>query len=152
MTVKSVIEAVREAMREEMAHDPNVVILGEDVGARGGVFLATQGFQSEFGEDRVIDTPLAEGSIAGVAVGLAFKGLRPIAEIQFSDFWWYSTNQLVGEASRVSYGTNGTLAVPMVVRIPYGGGIRGGLFHSQNMEPQRRSQNLFFSYCVLPNS
>ena len=134
MAVKSVIEAVREAMREELAADPKVMVLGEDVGARGGVFLATQGFQEEFGEERIIDTPLAEGSIAGIAVGLAFRGLRPIAEIQFSDFWWYAANQIVGEASRVCYGTNGSLCVPMVVRIPYGGGIRGGLFHSQNIE------------------
>ena len=134
MTVKSIIEAVREAMHEELAADPKVMVLGEDVGARGGVFLATQGFQEEFGEERIIDTPLAEGSIAGIAVGLAFKGLRPIAEIQFSDFWWYATNQIVGEAPRVCYGTNGALCVPMVVRIPYGGGIRGGLFHSQNIE------------------
>jgi 2-oxoisovalerate dehydrogenase E1 component beta subunit len=134
MAVKSVIEAIREAMREEMEADSRVMILGEDVGTRGGVFLATQGFLEQFGEKRVIDTPLAEGSIAGIAVGLAFKGLRPIAEIQFSDFWWYAANQIIGEASRVSYGTNGSLSVPMVVRIPYGGGVRGGLFHSQNIE------------------
>ena len=134
MTVKSVIEAIREAMREEMIADSRVMVLGEDVGTRGGVFLATQDFQKEFGESRVIDTPLGEGSIAGVALGLAFRGLRPIAEIQFSDFWWYAANQIVGEASRVSYGTNGNLCAPLVVRIPYGGGIRGGLFHSQNIE------------------
>ena len=134
MTVKSTIEAIREAMREELAADPRVMVLGEDVGARGGVFLATQNFLEEFGEDRIIDTPLAECSIAGIALGLAIKGLRPIAEIQFSDFWWYAANQLVGEASRVSYGTNGYLSAPMVIRIPYGGGVRGGLFHSQYIE------------------
>ena len=134
MTVKSTIEAIREAMREELAADPRVMVLGEDVGLRGGVFLATQGFSEEFGEDRIIDTPLAECSIAGITLGLAFKGLRPIAEIQFSDFWWYAANQLVGEASRVSYGTNGNLSAPFVVRIPYGGGVRGGLFHSQYIE------------------
>ena len=134
MTVKSTIEAIREAMQEELAADPRVMVLGEDVGTRGGVFLATQNFLEEFGEHRIIDTPLAECSIAGVALGLAFKGLRPIAEIQFSDFWWYAANQLVGEASRVSYGTNGYLSAPMVVRIPYGGGVRGGLFHSQYIE------------------
>ncbi len=134
MTVKSVIEAVREAMREEMVADSRVMTLGEDVGARGGVFLATQGFVEEFGERRVIDTPLAEASIAGIALGLAFKGLRPIAEIQFSDFWWYAANQIIGEAARVCYGSNGVLPAPMVVRIPYGGGVRGGLFHSQNIE------------------
>ena len=134
MAVKSIIEAVHDAMLEEMRRDPRVFIMGEDVGNRGGVFLATQGFIEEFGPQRVIDTPLAEGSIMGVAVGAAFKGLRPIAEIQFSDFYWYATNQLMGEAARTHYGTNGQLCVPMVVRIPYGGGIRGGLFHSQNIE------------------
>ena len=134
MAVKSVIEAIREAMYEEMVRDQGVFILGEDVGKRGGVFLATQGFLEEFGEERVIDTPLAEASIVGIAVGAAFKGLRPIAEIEFADFVWPTANQLIGEAARVCYGTNGELHVPMVVRIPYGGGIRGGLYHSQNVE------------------
>lgn len=134
MAVKSVLEAVREAMYEEMRRDTKVFLLGEDVELRGGVFLASRGFEEEFGEERVIDTPLAEASIVGVAVGAAFKGLRPIAEIQFSDFVWPATNQLIGEAARVCYGTNGALAVPMVVRMPYGGGIRGGLFHSQSVE------------------
>lgn len=134
MAVKSVIEAVREAMYEEMKRDSNVFILGEDVGARGGVFLASQGFMEEFGEERVIDTPLAEAAIVGVALGAAYRGLRPIAEVEFADFIWPTANQLIGEAARVCYGTNGNLPVPMVVRIPYGGGIRGGLFHSQNVE------------------
>ena len=134
MAVKTVIEAVREAIREEMKRDPTVFVLGEDVGLRGGVFLATQGLIEEFGADRVVDTPLAEASIIGIALGAAFRGLRPLPEIQFSDFMWPSVNQLIGEASRVCYGTNGAVQVPMVVRIPYGGGIRGGLFHSQNVE------------------
>lgn len=134
MTVKTVIEAIRDAISEEMSSNSRVIVLGEDVGARGGVFLATQGFEEQFGSDRIIDTPLAEESIAGIGVGLAFKGLRPIIEIQFSDFWWYACNQIVGEASRVFYGSNGKVSVPMVVRIPYGGGIRGGLFHSQSIE------------------
>ena len=134
MAVKSVIEAVREAMREEMQRDPKVLVLGEDVGRRGGVFLATQGLLEEFGEGRVIDTPLAEASIMGIALGAAFRGLRPISEIQFSDFFWPAANQLIGEAARVSYGTHGVLQVPVVIRIPYGGGIRGGLYHSQNVE------------------
>ena len=134
MAVSSVIEAVREAMREEMRRDPTVFIMGEDVGLRGGVFLATQGFLEEFGRSRVIDTPLAEASIMGIALGAAFRGLRPIPEVQFSDFIWPSVNQLIGEAARVSYGTNGVLQVPVVIRVPYGGGIRGGLFHSQNVE------------------
>ncbi len=134
MAVKTVIEAVREAMAEEMRHDDKVFILGEDVGKRGGVFLATQGFLEEFGENRVIDTPLAEASIMGIALGAAYWGLRPIPEVQFSDFVWPSVNQIIGEAARVCYGTDGNLNVPMVVRIPYGGGVRGGMFHSQNVE------------------
>jgi len=134
MAVQTLIEAVREAMREEMRHDTKVFVMGEDVGKRGGVFLSTQGFIEEFGESRVIDTPLAEASIMGIALGAAFRGMRPIPEVQFSDFLWPSVNQLVGEAARVCYGTDGKLSVPMVVRIPYGGGIRGGLFHSQNVE------------------
>ena len=134
MAVISVIEAVREALREEMRRDSKVFVLGEDVGQRGGVFLATQGLLEEFGGERVIDTPLAEASIMGIAIGAACRGLRPVPEVQFSDFVWPAVNQLIGEAARVCYGTNGNVTVPMVVRIPYGGGIRGGLFHSQNVE------------------
>ena len=134
MAVKSVIEAVREAIREEMERDPSVFVLGEDVAQRGGVFLATQGLVEEFGETRVIDTPLAEASIVGIALGAAYRGQRPMPEIQFSDFVWPAINQLIGEAARTLYGTNGAVNVPMTVRIPYGGGIRGGLFHSQNVE------------------
>ena len=134
MAVKSVIEAIQEAMREEMQRDDKVFVLGEDVGKRGGVFLATRGFIEEFGESRVIDTPLAEGALLGDALGAAFRGLRPIPEVQFSDFMWPGANQLIGEAARVCYGIAGALKAPLVVRIPYGGGIRGGLFHSQNVE------------------
>ena len=134
MAVKSVIEAVREAIREEMTRDSKVFVMGEDVGVRGGVFMATQGMVEDFGEERIIDTPLAEASIMGMALGAAFRGMRPIPEVQFSDFVWPSINQLIGEAARTCYGTNGALQVPMVIRIPYGGGIRGGLFPSQNVE------------------
>jgi len=130
----TVIEAVRNAIREEMERDSKVFVLGEDVGKRGGVFLATQGLIDDFGPSRVLDTPLAEASIMGIALGAAFRGLRPIPEVEFADFVWPSINQLIGEAARTCYGTNGALTVPMVVRIPYGGGIRGGLFHSQNVE------------------
>jgi 2-oxoisovalerate dehydrogenase E1 component beta subunit len=140
MAVKTVIEAIREAMREEMRRDPRVIILGEDVGRRGGVFLATEGFLDEFGEERVIDTPLAEASIVGIAVGAALNGLRPIAEIQFTDFIWPIVNQLVGEAARHHYATNGQVSVPIVVRSPYGGMVRGGLYHSQSVEG-------FFAHC-----
>ena len=134
MTVKSVIEAVREAITEEMRRDTKVFVIGVDVGVRGGVFLATQGLMEEFGSERIIDAPLAEASIMGIALGAAFRGMRPIPEVQFSDFVWPSVNQLIGEAARTCYGTNGAVQVPMVIRMPYGGGIRGGLFHSQNVE------------------
>ena len=121
-------------MREEMVRDERVFVIGEDIAARGGVFLATDGFLQEFGENRVIDTPLAESSIAGIAVGAAINGMRPIAEIEFADFIWPTINQIVGDAARARYGTNGKVQVPMVVRAPYGGGIRGGLYHSQSVE------------------
>ena len=134
MAEMTVIEAVRSALHEEMERDERVFVMGEDVGQRGGVFLATQGFIEDFGPQRVMDTPLAEASIMGIALGAAFRGMRPIPEVQFSDFVWPSVNQLIGEAARSHYGTNGALKVPMTVRIPYGGGIRGGLFHSQNVE------------------
>ena len=134
MAVITVIEAVRQAMAEEMRRDPRVFVMGEDIGKRGGVFLATQGFLQEFGPARVIETPLAESCIAGVAMGAAMQGMRPVAEIQFADFIWPAMNQVVGEAARTRYGTNGGVQVPMVVRCPYGGHVRGGLFHSQSVE------------------
>jgi len=130
----NVLEAVREAMREEMARDERVFVLGEDVGIRGGVFLATDGFVDQFGEERVIDTPIAESSIAGMALGAAMHGMRPIAEIQFADFIWPVFNQIVGEAARARYGSNGKLSVPLVLRAPEGGGVRGALYHSQSAE------------------
>ena len=121
-------------MREEMRRDDRVFVMGEDIGARGGVFLATDGFLEEFGAERVIDTPLAESSIAGIALGAAMNGMRPIAEIEFADFIWPTINQIVGEAARVRYGTAGQLQAPMVLRAPQGGGVRGGLYHSQSVE------------------
>ena len=134
MAELSVIESIRNTLWEEMKKDPTVIVMGEDIGQRGGVFLATQGFLEEFGESRVIDTPLAEASIMGIALGASFNGLRPIPEVQFSDFIWPGLNQIIGEASKTAYGSNGELNAPMVIRIPYGGGIRGGLYHSQNVE------------------
>ena len=134
MAVMNVLEAVREAMREEMLRDERVFVLGEDVGVRGGVFLATDGFVDRFGEERVIDTPIAESSIAGMALGAAMHGMRPIAEIQFADFIWPVFNQIVGEAARARYGSNGKLSVPLVLRAPEGGGVRGALYHSQSAE------------------
>ena len=134
MTIKTVLEAVHDAMQEEMRRDETVFVMGEDIGARGGVFLATEGFLQEFGEYRVIDTPLAESSIAGVALGAAMHGMRPIAEIEFGDFIWPTINQIVGEAAKVRYGTKGKLNAPMVLRAPHGGGVRGALYHSQSVE------------------
>ena len=134
MTIKTVLEAVHDAMQEEMRRDETVFVMGEDIGARGGVFLATEGFLQEFGENRVIDTPLAESSIAGVALGAAMHGMRPIAEIEFGDFIWPTINQIVGEAARVRYGTKGKLNAPMVLRAPHGGGVSGARYHSQSVE------------------
>ena len=134
MTEMTVIEAVQAALREEMERDPTVFLLGEDIGKRGGVFLATDGFLEQFGEDRVIDMPLAEAAIGGIALGAAVNGMRPVAEIEFADFIWPAVNQILGEAARVRYGTQGRRTAPLVLRVPYGGGVRGGLFHSQSVE------------------
>ena len=134
MPEQTVIESVRDTMRAEMRRDDSVILLGEDIGARGGVFLASDGFVEEFGASRVIDTPLAESSICGVALGAAVNGMRPLAEIQFADFVWPAINQIVGEASKVRYGTFGVENAPMTIRVPYGGGVRGGLYHSQSVE------------------
>jgi 2-oxoisovalerate dehydrogenase E1 component beta subunit len=132
--VLNVIQAVNDALRVEMRRDPDVVVLGEDVGRFGGVFRATQGLQQEFGADRVIDTPLAEGGIVGAAVGMALYGLRPVPEIQFADFIFPAFDQLVNEVAKYRYRSGGQFACPMVIRTPYGGGIRGGHYHSQSPE------------------
>jgi 2-oxoisovalerate dehydrogenase E1 component beta subunit len=134
MTVKSYIEAVREAMDEEMARDERVIVLGEDVAIKGGVFKATEGLCAKFGEARVIDTPLAESAIVGVAIGAAINGLRPIAEIQFQDFIMPAVDQIISEAAKIRYRSNNDFHVPMVVRAPFGGGIHGALYHSQSNE------------------
>ena len=134
MAEKNVVTAIHDALHDEMAADERIVVLGQDVGARGGVFRVTQGFLEEFGEQRVIDTPLAEAAIIGVAVGMALHGLLPIAEIEFADFIHPAFDQLVSEAARMRYRTNGDLGLPMVVRCPWGGGIHGALYHSQSIE------------------
>jgi 2-oxoisovalerate dehydrogenase E1 component beta subunit len=134
MAVKRMIEAVREALLEEMHRDPSVIVLGEDVGVSGGVFRATDGLLQAFGEERVIDTPLAESGIVGVAIGAALNGLRPVAEVQFVDFIFPAFNQIVSEAARHYYRSNGEYPVPLVIRAPFGGGVRGGLYHSQSVE------------------
>jgi len=130
----TLIEAVRQALDEELGRDENVFIMGEDVGLRGGVFRATQGLIEKYGAERVIDTPLAELSIAGVGIGAALYGMRPVCEIQFGDFIYPAMNQLVSEAAKLCYRSNGEWTVPMVIRAPYGGGIGGGLYHSQSVE------------------
>lgn len=130
----TLVEAVRDAMDEEMARDENVFIVGEDVGQRGGVFRATVGLFDKYGADRVIDSPLAELSIVGVGIGAALYGMKPICEIQFADFIYPAFNQIISEAAKMTYRTNATWTVPMVIRAPYGGGIGGGLYHSQSVE------------------
>jgi 2-oxoisovalerate dehydrogenase E1 component beta subunit len=128
------VEAVRATLYEAMKNDDRTIILGEDVGARGNVFLITKDFINEFGPERVIDTPIAEASIVGIAVGMAMEGLRPIAEIQFADFIYPSYNQIVGEAAKIRYRSNGEYTCPLVIRTPYGGGVRGALSHSVSVE------------------
>src|SRR5437764_5143194 len=131
---KNVIETVRDTLQDLMAADERVKVLGEDVGPRGGVFRATDGLYGQFGEPRVLDTPLAESSIVGVAIGLALAGMRPIAEIQFADFIHSAFDQLVSEAAKIHYRSNGDFSVPLVVRTPWGGGVHGALYHSQAIE------------------
>jgi 2-oxoisovalerate dehydrogenase E1 component beta subunit len=134
VTEKNVVTAIHDALHEQMAADERVVVLGEDVATRGGVFRVTQGFLDEFGEQRVIDTPIAEGAIVGVAVGMALHGLLPVAEIEFADFIHPAYDQMVSEVARMRYRTNGDFGLPMVVRAPYGGGVHGALYHSQSIE------------------
>jgi 2-oxoisovalerate dehydrogenase E1 component beta subunit len=134
MAVKTLIEAVTDALREEMERDPSVIVLGEDVGVHGGVFRATDGLQKQFGAERVIDTPLAELGIAGVAIGAAMNGLRPVAEIQFADYIHPAFDQIVNEAAKIRYRSNGAFGCPIVVRAPFGAGVHGGLYHSQSVE------------------
>jgi 2-oxoisovalerate dehydrogenase E1 component beta subunit len=134
MAVISYIDAVTMAIREEMERDPKVFVLGEDVGVKGGVFKATQGLYEQFGEERVIDTPLAESAIAGVGIGAAMYGMRPIAEMQFADFIMPAVNQIISEAAKVRYRSNNDWNCPMVIRAPYGGGVHGALYHSQSVE------------------
>ncbi len=130
----TLVEAIRQAMDEELARDDQVFIVGEDVGVRGGVFRATVGLFDKYGPERVIDSPLAELSIVGVGIGAALYGMRPICEIQFADFIYPAFNQIVSEAAKMCYRSNGEWTVPMVIRAPYGGGIGGGLYHSQSVE------------------
>jgi len=128
------VDALTKAHHEEMARDERVVVLGEDVGRKGGVFGVTMGLYEKFGEERVIDSPLAESSIAGVAIGMAANGLLPIAEFQFADFIHPAFNQIVSEAARMRYRSNGGYGCPVVFRAPYGGSHGTALYHSQSIE------------------
>jgi 2-oxoisovalerate dehydrogenase E1 component beta subunit len=134
MAEKNVVQSIHDTLLDEMKRDDRVVVLGEDVGARGGVFRVTMGFLDEFGEERVIDTPLDECLIAGVAIGLALDDMRPVAEMQFADFSLPGFNQVVSEAARIRYRSNGDFSCPLVIRAPYGGGVHGALYHSQSVE------------------
>ncbi|MBX8644570.1 MAG: alpha-ketoacid dehydrogenase subunit beta, partial [Thermoplasmata archaeon] len=134
MPVFTLLQAVNDAMKTEMSRDRDVVVIGEDVGRDGGVFRATEGLLDMFGPERVMDTPLNESGIVGIAAGMAMYGLRPIAEIQFMDFIYPAFDQIVSEISKIRYRSGGTYSVPMVIRTPYGGGIKGGIYHSQSTE------------------
>ena len=134
MTEKNMVQTIHDTLFEEMKRDERVLVLGEDVGARGGVFRATMGFLDEFGEERVLDTPLDECLIVGISIGMAIDGQRPVAEMQFADFIFPAFNQIVQEAARIRYRSNGDFTVPMVIRAPYGGGVHGALYHSQSVE------------------
>ena len=134
MPTMNIIQAVNDALRIEMTREPKVVVLGEDVGKFGGVFRATSGLHDEFGPDRVIDTPLAEGGIIGTAIGMALYGMRPVPEIQFADFIFPAFDQIVNELAKFRYRSGGQYPCPVVIRTPYGGGIRGGHYHSQSPE------------------
>ncbi len=134
MAELNIVQAVKSALQQEMTRDPNVLILGEDVGRNGGVFRATEGLVDEFGENRVIDTPLSEIGIVGVAIGLALYGLRPVAEIQFEGFLYPALDQIISHAGKIRNRSRGRFHVPLVVRVPYGGGIRPPEHHSDSPE------------------
>jgi 2-oxoisovalerate dehydrogenase E1 component beta subunit len=134
VTEKNLVTAIRDTLRAEMADDDRIVLLGEDVGVRGGVFKVSEGFIDAFGERRVIDTPLAESGIVGAAIGMAMHGLLPVAEIEFADFIHPAFDQIVSEAARMRYRTAGDWTCPLTIRTPCGGGIHGALYHSQSIE------------------
>ncbi len=134
MPQMNMVQAINDALRLELKRDPRVVLLGEDIGKVGGVFRVTQDLYKEFGADRVIDTPLSEGGIIGAAIGMALYGLRPVPEIQFSDFIFPAFDQIVSELAKFRYRSGGEFPAKMVIRTPVGGGIRGGHYHSQSPE------------------
>ncbi|MBX2810711.1 MAG: alpha-ketoacid dehydrogenase subunit beta [Myxococcales bacterium] len=130
----NLVEAINSALRISLNRDNRIIILGEDIAKIGGVFRATKGLLEEFGEARVMDTPLSEGGIVGIAIGMAAYGLRPVVEIQFADFIYPAFDQIVSELAKLRYRSGGQYSAPMVIRAPYGGGVKGGLYHSQSPE------------------
>ncbi|SRR5690625_196009 len=134
MAEMTYLQAITRALREEMWRDEKVFVFGQDVGKRGGVFLATDGLYEEFGESRIFDAPLAESAITGVGIGAAMYGMRPVAEIQFADFIMPAVNQIISEAARIRYRSNNDWQCPITIRAPYGGGVKGALYHSQSVE------------------
>ena len=134
MTEMNIVQSINRTLRDAMREDPDLLVLGEDVGVNGGVFRATEGLYKEFGADRVIDTPLSETGIVGTAIGMALYGLKPVAEIQFMDFIYPAFDQIVSELAKFRYRSGGLYPTHVVIRTPYGGGIRGGLYHSQSTE------------------
>ncbi len=134
MTERTLVQAVNRGLFEAMQADPDVVLLGEDIGVNGGVFRATEGLAQQFGTDRVVDTPLSETGIVGTAIGMALYGLKPVAEIQFLDFIYPAFDQIVSELAKFRYRSGGQYPCHVVIRTPYGGGIKGGLYHSQSSE------------------
>src|SRR5581483_10147005 len=131
MAVMTYIGAINSALREEMARDSSVFLIGEDIGKMGGAFRATKGLLEEFGEDRVIDSPLAEGVIVSSSIGAAMAGMRPVPEIQFADFITPAMDALTQQAAKLRYRSGGTQTCPLTLRVCYGGGVGGGLYHSQ---------------------
>jgi pyruvate dehydrogenase E1 component beta subunit len=134
MTMLTIAKALNAGLRRALEADPKVVVAGEDVGKLGGVFRVTEGLQKDFGEHRVIDSPLAESGIVGTAVGMALRGYRPVCEIQFDGFVYPAFNQIVSQAARLHYRSRGLLRMPIVIRIPYGGGIGAVEHHSESPE------------------
>ena len=134
MTTMNMVQALNHTLDLKMSGDDSIILLGEDIGKDGGVFRVTDGLQSKYGEVRVLDTPLVEIGIVGMAIGMATYGLRPIPEIQFQDFIFTAFDQIVNQMAKMRYRTGGKITVPLVLRTPYGGGVRGGLYHSQSGE------------------
>jgi pyruvate dehydrogenase E1 component beta subunit len=130
----TMVESIRQALSQEMEHDANMILMGEDIGVNGGVFRATDGLITKFGAERVIDTPLSETGVIGFAIGMALYGLHPVAEIQFVDFIWSGWDQVMSELSKYRYRSGAQFTVPLVIRAPYGGGVGGALYHSQSPE------------------